>query len=199
MLVAYLITVRKNVNCIEMLRSGDKVMNAFKHLIIFMAKDLGQSFNFFIPVWYFCKPGSQLWGSHSSCSDIKSHFTHPWQRKFSILGNKTMWKSTFPMHCNMWLLDTNCTTSTHLGHDTDEAFWNPLLPLVFPPISPTVMHLLFYCWKMKNRFPLFALQREFCIEAKNSWCSLRWSGSSWSSLPNSLQGVFPSEEQRCWQ
>lgn len=50
MLVAYLITVRKNVNCIDMLQSGDKVMNAFKHLIIFMAKDLGQSFNFFIPV-----------------------------------------------------------------------------------------------------------------------------------------------------
>lgn len=33
-----------------------------------------------------------------------------------------MWKSTFPMHCNIWLLDISYTTSKHLDHGTDEAF-----------------------------------------------------------------------------
>lgn len=39
MLVACLITVRENVKHIGMLQSGDKMMNAFKHLTIFMAKE----------------------------------------------------------------------------------------------------------------------------------------------------------------
>lgn len=61
---------------------------------------------------------------------------------------------------------------------------------------PQLILPLSYFWKMKNRFPFFALQEEFCIRGKNSWYSLRWTGSSWSSLPSSLQVVFPSEEQR---
>lgn len=39
MLVTYLITVRKNVKHIGMLKSGTKVMNALKHLTVFMAKE----------------------------------------------------------------------------------------------------------------------------------------------------------------
>lgn len=46
----------------------------------------------------------------------------PIHDKKHFVGNKIMWKSTFPMHCNVWLLDISYTTSRHLDYGIDEAF-----------------------------------------------------------------------------